>query len=475
MANGKLDPKDWPSFRDAAHKMLDDALDKMETAETARVWTAPTPELIDAMSQPLPEAGQEIAAIGEQLTDLLPFGPGNTHPRFWGWVHGSGTPAGLLPAIAMAAMNANLGGRDTGAIHVEKQVLDWSKAMMGFPQDASGLLVSGTSMATVIAMKTARDAMLGVKTRKTGLGSHSLVAYTSAQTHSCVARAFDIIGLGADTLRLVPCTDDYTIDLGALRKMIADDLAAGRSPFALIGTAGAVNVGAIDDLDALADIARAHDMWYHVDAAIGGAAMLSDGLRPRFKGLERADSVAFDFHKWLQVNYDAGCVLIRDADAHYASFNERPAYLAQSARGLSGGDFWPVDYGPELSRDFRALKVWAHLSHFGTKALGAAVDDNHRQAKLLGQLVDEAPGLQLMAPVALNIVCFRATGQGDLDKLNNEIVWEMQESGFAVPSTTVLNGQTAIRINLTNHRTRDRDLRALVVMVQELAEKLTAA
>ncbi len=241
----------------------------------------------------------------------------------------------------------------------------------------------------------------------------------------------------------------------------------------MIGTAGAVNVGAIDDLEALADIAKTEDMWFHVDAAIGGAAMLSDVLRPHFKGIERADSIGFDFHKWLQVNYDAGCVLIRDGEAHYASFNERPAYLAQAVRGVAGGDFWPVDYGPELSRGFRALKVWSHLTHFGTKALGDAIDNNARQAKLLGALVEQTPGFELMAPVSLNIVCFRATGCEDLDALNNEIVWEMQETGFAVPSTTILDGQVAIRINLTNHRTRDEDIHALIEMTQTLADRLT--
>ena len=472
MANGKLDPADWSAFRASAHAMLDDALDKMQSADQGRVWTPPTEELVAEMTKPLPAEGTDIDKMREKLAGVLPFGAGNTHPRFWGWVHGCGTPAGLLPEIAAAAMNAQLGGRDTGAIKVEKQVLDWSKEIMGFPRDATGLLVSGTSMATIIAIKTARDQRFGVETRKVGLGPHPVVAYTSSQTHSCVARAFDLVGLGSETLRLVPCDSDFRIDLKTLREMIAEDRAAGRNPFALVGTAGAVNVGAIDDLDALADIARAEDMWLHVDAAIGGAAMLSDDLRPLFKGIERADSIAFDFHKWLQVNFDAGCVLIRDGAAHYASFNERPPYLAQAVRGVAGGDFWPVDYGPELSRGFRALKVWSHLTHFGTTALGDAIDNNHRQARLLGQMVEATAGLELMAPVALNIVCFRATGDGDLDQLNNEIVWEMQETGFAVPSTTILNGQTAIRINLTNHRTSDDDLRNLVAMVQDIAAKL---
>ncbi len=294
-----LDPEDWQGFRAAAHEMLDAALDRMQGAGEGRVWS-PFPESEKAAFRaPLPRAGGGSDEVQARIRALLPYGVGNTHPRFFGWVHGAGTPSNLIAEIAAVAMNANLGGRDHGAIYVEKQVIAWCREMFGFPETASGLVVSGTSMATIVALKTARDRALDFGSRSQGIGAARLVGYTSEQTHSCVARAFDILGLGADALRKIPTDEAFEIDLWALRGAIAADRAAGLRPFAVIGTAGAVNVGAIDDLAALADIARDEGLWFHVDGAFGATAILSPEVRPRLDGLERADSLAFDFHKWM--------------------------------------------------------------------------------------------------------------------------------------------------------------------------------
>ncbi|HIP23946.1 MAG TPA: cytochrome D ubiquinol oxidase subunit I, partial [Rhodobacteraceae bacterium] len=381
----------------------------------------------------------------------------NTHPRFFGWVHGSGGAASLLAEIAAAAMNANLGGRDHGAMYVEKQVVAWVRQMFGFPAGASGLVVSGTSMATIVALKAARDARLNA--RATGVGAHKLVGYASDQAHNCVARAFDMLGLGSDALRAVPVNAAFEMDMAALRNMMADDRAAGLEPFMLVGTAGSVNVGAFDDLLTLADIAKAEGLWLHIDGAFGAAGVLSDVLRPRLKGIERADSVAFDFHKWLHVNYDAGFVLLRDEALHRAAFESAPDYLASSDRGLAAGRPWPVDYGPELSRGFRALKIWAQLTALGTEALGAAISRNCAQALILAEMIDVEPSLERLAPVASSVVVFAHVGG---DAVTEEIVLRLQESGLAVPSVTTVNGRRAVRVNITNHRTRDEDLRVLV-------------
>ncbi len=450
-----LDPKDWPAFRSAAHDLLDAALDKMQTARDGRVWT-PVPGPVKAeLQSDLPIVGQGAEAVAADLAALLPYGVGNTHPRFFGWVHGAGSPGGVLAETAASAMNANLGGRDHGGIYVEKQVLDWCREVMGFPTGSSGLIVSGTSIATIIALKCARDRQLGFENRTAGPGQRRLVGYTSSQAHSCVARAFDILGLGSDALRKIACNAAFEMDAGALAQKIVEDRAAGFEPFFVAGTAGSVNVGAIDDLVALADISAAENLWFHVDGAFGATAVLSDAVKPRLAGLDRADSLAFDFHKWLHVNYDAGCVLIRDGELHKRAFSERPEYLAPSARGLAAGDFWPVDYGPELSRGFRALKIWAHLKEHGLAKLGAEITRNCEQAKYLAGLVRDAPELELLAPVALQIVCFRF---GNNDAINEAIVVELQEQGIAVPSTTRLNGVLAIRVNITNHRTELADL-----------------
>jgi len=464
MPDPTLDPADWDALRRNAHDLLDRSLDHLQSARDGRVWT-PLPDAMKAQLQAdLPATGIAHDVLADRLAALLPYGVGNTHPRFFGWVHGAGNAGGVMPEIVAAAMNANLGGRDHGAIYVEKQVLDWCRTMMGFPADCGGLIVSGTSMATIIALKTARDRRIGFTSRAKGPGQARLVGYASAQAHSCVARAFDLLGLGSDALRPVPCLADFTMDLCALRRMIKQDAAAGLTPFAVIGTAGSVNVGAIDDLAGIADIAAVKDLWFHVDGAFGATAILSDRVRPRLKGMERADSLAFDFHKWLHVNYDAGCVLIRDRDAHLRAFSERPDYLAASTRGLAAGNPWPVDFGPELSRGFRALKIWAHLLEHGTEKLGATMTRNVEQAGYLADRIDQSPGLELMAPATLNIVCFRYAPQGvaDLDTLNEAIVVELQESGVAAPSTTRLHGAIAIRVNLTNHRTTRPDLDLLL-------------
>ncbi len=452
-----LDPEDWQDFASEAHALLDQAIARMAAAGEGPVWRPLPAEMQAGLQAGLPTRGAGQAAVAEQLAALLPYGVGNTHPRFFGWVHGSGGAASLLAEIAAAAMNANLGGRDHGAIYVEKQVVAWVRQMLGFPEGASGLVVSGTSMATIVALKVARDARIAA--RAAGVGAHRLVGYASTEAHNCVARAFDMLGLGADALRAVPVNAAFEMDLGALGEMVATDRAAGREPFLLVGTAGSVNVGAFDDLAALADIAAAEGLWLHVDGAFGAAGVLSEVLRPRLKGIERADSVAFDFHKWLHVNYDAGFVLLRDAALHLAAFEGAPDYLASCERGLAAGRPWPVDYGPELSRGFRALKIWAQITALGTGALGAAISRNCAQALALAEMVDAEPSLERLAPVASSVVVFAHV---DGDAVTEDIVLRLQESGLAVPSLTTVNGRRAVRVNITNHRTRDADLRVLV-------------
>ena len=465
-----LDPEDWKSFRTAAHRMLDDALEKMQSASQGRVWTPFPEEMKEALKTAVPRAGIGTNEVGKKLAELLPFGVGNTHPRFFGWVHGSGSPGCILAAMTEAAMNANLGGRDHGPVYVEKQVIEWCRQLMGFPESASGLIVSGTSMATIIALKIARDQAVGKNARTVGI-IPGLTGYASEQAHSCIGRAFDLLGLGTDSLRKIPCDQSFRMDLGALKKTICMDREKGLTPFVIIGSAGSVNVGAIDPLDTLADLAATENLWYHVDGAFGATAALCPELKPKLKGMERADSLGFDFHKWLHVNYDAGCVLVRSRDKHLGSFCGRPEYLGDNERGLAAGAPWPVDFGPELSRGFRALKVWSHLLEHGTDRLGRAIVRNCEQARYLQRRIEEKDTLELLAPVHLNIVCFRCLSEKecDLNRLNSEIVTTLQMSGIAAPSTTVLNGRLAIRVNLTNHRTEFSDLDLLLSEVEKAA------
>lgn len=471
-----LDPEDWSAFRTAANTMLDAAIDKFRSARDGRAWT-PMPEALKArLASDLPAQASELKAVTSDLIDLLPYGVGNTHPRFFGWVHGAGSPGNLVAEIAAAALNANCGGRDHVGIYVERQVIDWCKSLFSFPEHASGLIVSGTSMATIIAAKTARDQALQYASRQHGVGGAKLVGYTSEQAHACLARAFDMIGLGTDALRKVATTPDYRIDIKDLRAQVARDRAAGHQPFFLAGTAGTVNTGAIDDLSALAAFAGTEQLWFHVDGAFGACAMTSPQIAPRLAGIEQADSLAFDFHKWMHVNYDAGCVLIRDAAAHRKTFANRPDYLAADGQALAGGEPWPVDFGPELSRGFRALKVWAHLREHGTDKIGAAIARNCEQAAQLGALVRSHADFELLAPVSLNICCFRyvaqARSEAELDELNARLVAQIQLDGIAAPSSTRIDGRFAIRANLTNHRTQLDDLELFLKALARIGAQL---
>lgn len=468
---GDLDPEDWDDFRARAHDVLDQAIDHLKAADQGPVWE-PVPEAIQAkFAGPLPENSSDVV---DGMLELLPHGVGNIHPRFFGWVHGAGSPEGLYADMITSAMNVNSGGRNHASAVVELQVIDWMLEMVGFSKDGSGILVSGTSLATVIALKVARDQALATA-QSNGSKTAKLVGYCSAQTHSCIRRAFDLLGLGSDHLRVIECDEAFQISVPALERQIIKDKNDGFVPFLVVGTAGAVNMGAFDDLSALASIACQNSCWYHIDAAFGIGAKLSNTHQHLTKGMDQANSIAFDFHKWFQVNYDAGIVLFQDEAAHRTSFMDRPDYLRTAERGLAGGAFWGVDYGPELSREFRALKVWAHLKGHGLRKLGKSIDRNIELAGYLAKKIAKEDRLEALAPVPLNINCFRYAKGRDLNRLNEELVIRLQEDGVVVPSTTLLDGQLAIRVNITNHRTQQTDMDILIAEVLRIGDELAQA
>ena len=463
---GDLDPKDWDEFESALDAVLRAAIDKFRTADEGRVWTPPPGALKRSLVEPIPAVGLPLEALTPRLIELLPYGVGNTHPRFFGWVHGAGAPGNLLAEIVGAAINANCGGRDHIAIYIERQVIEWCRSLFDFPERSSGLIVSGTSMATIIAAKTARDAALDYASRAQGVGQAKLTGYVSAEAHSCLARAFDMIGLGTDALRIIPVNAAFQIDVQALAEQVRYDRENGCLPFFLAGTAGTVNTGAIDDLAALAAFAQKQKLWFHVDGAFGASAITSSDIAPRLVGIQQADSIAFDFHKWMHVNYAAGCVLIRDRALHRNAFANRPDYLAADGEALAGGNPWPVDFGPDLSRGFTALKVWAHLLEHGTDRIGRSITENCQHAAYLGERIDAHVDFELLAPVSLNVCCFRYVRPGAsdtaLDALNAKMVARLQIEGVAAPSTTRIRERLAIRVNITNHRTRREDLDILL-------------
>jgi glutamate/tyrosine decarboxylase-like PLP-dependent enzyme len=477
-----LDPSDWEEFRKFAHIALDDAIDFVKSVRERPVWR-PVPEGAKAaLAEPLPVEPQGMQRVYRDFLGLvLPYSVGNIHPRFFGWVHGAGMASGIVAEFLASAMNANCGGRDHCALYVERVVINWCKSIFGFPAASNGVVLSGTSMANLAGLAVARNARLSPDIAHGGLPGYPgrPVVYASAEVHESVSKAMDILGLGRDALRLVPVDRHFRMDLTVLRAAILEDRRAGLEPFCVVATAGTVNTGAIDDLDSVAEICREYGLWFHVDGAFGALAILSDEIRPRLKGIEKADSLAFDFHKWMHVQYGAGCLLVRDGEQHRKTFSVRPDYLRPSPRGLAGGGEWPSDLGPELSRGFRALKIWFAIKEHGVAAFGRLIDANCRQAEYLAGLIRRAPDMQLMSPPSLSIVCFRfhppGWGAAELDRLNEDVVADLQESGVAAPSTTRIRGALSIRVNITNHRTREEDLSIMFRAAGNAASRRLAA
>jgi len=474
-----LDPRDWEAFRGAAHRMLDRMIEFQRTARDQAAWRAVSPELERRYGEGAPQAGEGLERVLEDFETLvLPYPTGLHHPRWWGWAGGTGTATGMLSEMLAAGLNSIPGNFNDGAARVEQQLMQWMKWAMGFPAESGGIVLSGGSVANLVGLAVARDEVTGVDVREGGVAASAerLVLYASSEVHSSVFKSARLLGLGREAVRVIGVDEAYRMRVGELASRIEADRRAGLRPFAVVGTAGTINTGTIDDLDGLADVASRHGLWFHVDGAFGAMAMLSPETRALVSGLSRADSLAFDFHKWMYVNYEAGCVLIRDAAAQRRTFSGSADYLKPLERGTGS---WPDiagGRGPQLSRGFKALKVWMMLKEHGFEKFGRLVAQNVRQARFLAHLVDTSPILERMAPVQLNVVAFRATQAGAdperLDAVNRELLMRLQERGIAIPSGTLLSGRFVLRACICNHRSVRADFIAFVEAAERLAQEL---
>ena len=464
-----LDPADWDELRALGHRMVDDMLAYLESLRERPLWQPLPDDINEAFDGAVPRQPQGVEqAYADFQEQVLPYPMGNIHPRFWGWVMGNGTPFAALTEMLAATVNANMAGGHHAPNRVEAQVIDWFKTLMGFPDSASGLLVTGASMANLIALTVARNVKAGFDVREHGLmsGKRRLTLYASKETHSSVQKAVELLGLGKNALRLIDTRDDFTIDVDKLKLCIQTDIAMGYQPFCVVGNAGTVNTGAVDDLHALADVCQEYDLWLHIDGAFGALARLAPDDHYRVAGLERAHSLGFDLHKWLYMPFEVGCVLVRQADEHRSAFSLMPDYLIHGERGIAGRFGWFSDYDIQLTRGFRALKVWMSIKAEGIDKFGRLIQQNIDQARYLADLIERTPHLELCAPVVLNVVCFRFNPGGlsefALNRLNEKLLYDLQESGVAAPSSTRLNGDYVLRCAITNHRTRRADLDLLV-------------
>jgi len=442
-----------------------------------------------ALAAPAPVASESADAILREFSDTIePYPFGNGHPRFWGWVNSPPAVMGIFADALASAMNPSCAGGNHAAIYVERQVVAWLRAMLGFPDDAMGLLVSGGSMATLTALAVARHVKSGVDVRKQGLldAPAPFAFYMTAHGHTCARKSIELLGFGSDAIRTIATGDDYRMDVDDLNRMIDEDVASGVRPIAVIATLGTTNTGAVDDLDAIADVCERHEVWLHVDAAYGGPAVLLDEYADARLGLARADSAALDPHKWMFVPVEAGFVVVRDGEAMRSAFSLVPPYIrsAGSPTGVYGLP-WFSEYGFQQTRGFRALKVWMTLKHAGLDGVRDAVADNIALARYLVDRVRSAADLEFVAS-GLSVVCFRyrpstasgrpelVEGRGD-DALNKRILERLQVGGEAFLTSTELDGRFVLRACIVNYRSTRADVDFMLDTVRRLGAESPSA
>jgi len=441
-------------------------------------------------------AGKTIALLDSELSDegrpldqllnecraIMDLSRHNGHPRFFGYVASPSTPIGAYGDLIASALNANITCWRSGpaGTELERMVVRWLGALIGYDRDAHGLMTSGGSMANMIALLIASRRLSGANTARSGLWNSGppMTVYASEEVHLSIPKAADILGFGRDQVRTIPCDERQRVRIDLLRQRIEADLRDGLRPFCVVGSAGTVNTGAVDPLDELANVAKEFDLWFHVDGAYGAPGVLNERKKQLFTGLDRADSVSLDPHKWLYVPVDAGCLLFRDAAAARAAFSTEDADYIKT-HGYADEEafaFW--DYGVELSRRFRALKVWLTLQYYGSRRIAQAIGEDVSLAEYLGEVVARADDFELLAPVELSICCFRyvpdrGLSDTELNQLNERVMERVQKGGRAYLSNATVHGRFALRACITNFRTTKTDIDETIAAIRDVAEELT--
>lgn len=439
----------------------------------------------------LPVAGQPLKNLLADCRAILAGSRHNGHPRFFGYVASPSTPVGAFGDLIASALNANVTSWRSGpaATEIERTVVRWLGSLIGYSDNAHGLLTSGGSLANTTALLIAQRNKASRDVARAGLWRQGapMTIYASEQVHLSIPKAADILGFGRDQVRTVACDQNFRLDARALRERLQQDQSNGLRPFCVVASAGTVNTGAVDPLADIAEVASEFGIWFHVDGAYGAPGSLDPRKRPLFAGLERADSVSLDPHKWLYVPLDAGCLLFRNEAEARAAFTSGDAdYIKVLEENVDESfAFW--DYGMELSRRFRALKIWLTLRYYGVERLAAAISDDISLAQYLGEHVEQADDFELLAPVQLSICCFRYVKkemqqqlaaasaeekvrlERELDHLNQRIMLTVQRSGEAYVSNATINGKFALRACITNFRTTRSDIDKTLEIIRNAA------
>lgn len=429
----------------------------------------------ELLHQPLPQHGsdpQDLLAYFEK--NIQPYPLGHINPRFFAWVNSPAAPISIIGEFLAASMNSSTAGGDQSSVYLEHAVLDWLKEIMGFPLSSGGILVSGGSMASTVGLAVMRNVKAASgDVRAKGLQQESapMIVYTSTEGHSCIQKAVELLGIGSDNLRRIRVDADCRMDVGLLARQIQADRQQGLRPVCVAASAGTVNSGAIDPLDQIADLCQAEGLWLHVDGAYGGIGILSEQSGYLYKGIERADSLGIDPHKWMYMPVECGCALVRDRQAMRDTFSAVAPYLRDDCQMP-----WFSEFGPQQSRGFRALKLWLAMKQIGVEGYRRLISRDIQLARLLRQKIQTRPDLELLSDGPISVTCFRyhPAGVDDLDALNRSVMAIVQRKGDVYMTSTQLNGLFVLRANIINFRTSEADLDFLLDAVEQAGREVLA-
>jgi glutamate/tyrosine decarboxylase-like PLP-dependent enzyme len=473
---------DAATFRDHLAQASDIVVRLHDELDRRRLTPARTPSaLAKLFDEPLPEDPQPMRTILREVEEnVIANSTLYSSPRFFAYVNGSGNQAAILGELLAAGVN-QICARwhfSPAASEVERRVIRWIAQFVGYPEDAGGCLLSGGSAGNLVGLALARTRKAPFDTQLWGLNAGPpLTAYVSQEGHASLDKAMALLGMGRAQLRRIAVHDDFTIDLEALEHQVAGDRANGFHPICVVGNGGTTNTGAVDPLDALAAFCRRHGLWFHVDAAYGGPAARTTAAGALFRGLDQADSIVVNAHKWLYVPVEAACILVRETSALRDTFRIVADYLREEGGTATDACLDFKDCGPQLSRSFRALKIWMTFKAYGARRLRAAIESNIRVMQYLADRIDQSADFVRLAPAPLSTVCFQyrtsdASCHADhihLDHLNESLIERLERDGTVFLSGTTIRGRTALRACSVNHRLDRRHVDLLLDVIRQRA------
>ena len=472
-----LSASDFHSLLQKGNELVLERFEQMDASKAYHYFSQQ--EIESWFDEAMPEEGMDQEELLDMVNDrVLKTATGNLGPHMYAYVMAGGTQMSIVAEQLAATINQNVGKWHLGpAINeIEKRIVQWGAQMIGYNENVGGVLVSGGSSANLAGLTVARNIFFEDQNiREVGLfGLKPFTVYASKEVHGCVDKSLDLLGIGLNQLRKIEVNADFTIDLNALRSQIETDIKQGYTPFCLIGNAGTVNTGAIDDLAALGHLAKEYSMWYHVDGAYGGLAAMLPSLKAKYQGLEMADSVAVDFHKWLYQPFEAGCVMVKNWQILKRAYFKKADYLDTSLEGVGRLDF--NEHYFQLSRNAKALKIWMSVKAYGMTRIREMIQKDIDLTHYLAEQIESSPDFEIKSRSNLAVACFRYVGdieeEQEIARINQELIPVLERDGRVFITGTRLNGEFVLRACIINHRKQESDIDFLLKVIRELAQNL---